>query len=151
MLAAPGANGVGEPPPEPGMFSPTFFITMIIIIVAFYLLIQRPQKRQQEERARALSGLKRGDKVVSAGGIHGVVARANKQKNTTFVTVARNVEMEFNTPSLTVIRDEAQGGTPKVPPPEPEPEEPEAQEAAEAEETDRKPGRSKPKGKKAKA
>lgn len=93
------------PPPEPdrpSAFGFEFFIVMIIMIVAFIFLIQRPQAKEREARAKAVEGMKKGDKIISIGGIHGVVTKINKDKDTVQVEVAKGVEMEFNKGAITV-------------------------------------------------
>lgn len=54
-------------------FDPSFFFMMGAIFLIFYFLVIRPQQRQQKEREAAVKGLVRGDRVVTGGGIHGVV------------------------------------------------------------------------------
>lgn len=88
-------------PEQPSPFSPGFFVVMIIIIFGFYFLIQRPQRQAEAQRAQEREGMKKGDPVVSIGGIHGKVVRTNKNKGTVTVEVAKSsdgksVEMEFN-------------------------------------------------------
>jgi preprotein translocase subunit YajC len=90
------------PPQKPGAFGYEFFIVIIIFMVAYYFLIQRPQKRQEEDKKKAIDSLKKGDKVVSIGGIHGQVAKVNKEKETVTVTVAKGVEIEFNRSAIIV-------------------------------------------------
>ncbi|MDR1470625.1 MAG: preprotein translocase subunit YajC [Spirochaetaceae bacterium] len=46
----------------------------VIIIAIFYFLIIRPQNKKQKETQRMLGALKKGDKVVTIGGIHGTIA-----------------------------------------------------------------------------
>lgn len=96
-----------EEPTKPSAFDPSFFIVIIIFILAFIFLIDRPQKRRQAELAKKVEGLKKGDKVVSAGGIHGVIARVNKEKNTVHVTVAKGVDLEFNRGSVSPAKEES--------------------------------------------
>lgn len=48
-------------------------IFLILIFGMFYFLIMRPQRRRQREQQQLMSQLKRGDKVVTAGGIYGVI------------------------------------------------------------------------------
>jgi preprotein translocase subunit YajC len=45
----------------------------ILIFLIFYFLLIRPQQRQQKEREAMLKALERGDEVVTAGGVHGVI------------------------------------------------------------------------------
>lgn len=45
----------------------------VLIFLIFYFLLIRPQQRQQKEREQMLRSLERGDEVVTAGGVHGVI------------------------------------------------------------------------------
>jgi len=89
LMAAPqagdGAQGGGS------------FITSIIpfaaIILIFYFLIIRPQNKKRKETEKMLSALKKGDKIVTIGGIHGTVQRVNE--STVLVKVDDNVKIEF--------------------------------------------------------
>jgi preprotein translocase subunit YajC len=83
-------------PEQASPFGPPFFIAIIIFIAAFYFLIQRPQGKAEAEKKKALEGMKKGDKVVSIGGIHGVVSKVNKDANTITVTIAKGVDVDFN-------------------------------------------------------
>jgi preprotein translocase subunit YajC len=53
------------------------FIPLIVILIVFfgmfYFLMLRPQRRRQQEHSELVSGLKRGDRVLTAGGIYGEV------------------------------------------------------------------------------
>ena len=49
------------------------FIPLILIFVVFYFLLIRPQQKKEKNRKAMLSNLKKGDKVVSSGGLQGVV------------------------------------------------------------------------------
>lgn len=51
----------------------TTFITFGLIILIFYFLMIRPQKKRDKETKAMLDAMKKGDKVVSIGGIHGTV------------------------------------------------------------------------------
>ena len=46
---------------------------LLLIFVVMWLFMIRPQRKQQKEQEKFRSGLKKGDKVVTIGGIHGVV------------------------------------------------------------------------------
>jgi preprotein translocase subunit YajC len=48
-------------------------VPFLLIIVVFYFLILRPQQKRAKDRAKLLEGVKKGDKVITAGGVHGVV------------------------------------------------------------------------------
>ncbi len=112
--AAP-TGGPPVPPQKASGFDPSFFVIILVFVLAFMFLIQRPEKRRQEERLKALEGLKKGDKVVSSGGIHGVISTANKAKSTVMVKVAQGVEIEFSRSVLTLaVEEEKKDGDQKA-------------------------------------
>ena len=51
----------------------SMFIPMIAIFLIMYFLLIRPQQRRQKEHERVLAGIEKGDRVVTSGGLHGVV------------------------------------------------------------------------------
>lgn len=76
-------------------------VPFLLIIVIFYFLILRPQQRKQKERAKLLESIKKGDKVITAGGIHGTVEGLDDK--TLLVKVADNVKMKFERSAVTTI------------------------------------------------
>ncbi len=56
--------------------------------------MSRSQKKQREERQKLLDSVRTGDKVVTGGGIHGIVA--NVKDKTLIVKIADNVKIEVN-------------------------------------------------------
>ena len=48
-------------------------LPFILIILVFYFLILRPQQKRQKDKQKMLQSVKKGDKVITAGGIHGQV------------------------------------------------------------------------------
>ena len=62
--------GDGEPT---GGFDWTIIIFLVLIFGIFYFLLIRPQRKRQKEHQQLVEELKRGDNVVTAGGIYGVV------------------------------------------------------------------------------
>ncbi|MFH0847288.1 MAG: preprotein translocase subunit YajC [Chloroflexota bacterium] len=63
----------------PGGFDWTFLVTMLVVFAALYFLTIRPQRRRQKELVRMQGDLKRGDKVITAGGIYGVVDSTSEE------------------------------------------------------------------------
>ena len=51
------------------------FLPLILIFAVFYFLLIRPQQRKVKQHKEMLSNLKRGDKIITSGGIIGVVDR----------------------------------------------------------------------------
>lgn len=52
------------------------FMPLILMFVIFYFLLIRPQQKKQKEHKQMLENLTRGDRVVTAGGLHGRVVEA---------------------------------------------------------------------------
>src|SRR5688500_8422200 len=58
------------------------FAQIMIFLVIAYFLIFRPQRREQERHQQRLTALKKGDEVVTAGGIIGTVVHADEDRLT---------------------------------------------------------------------
>ncbi len=71
----------------------TTLITFGMIILIFYFLIIRPQKKKDKETQAMLDAVKKGDKIVTIGGIHGTVVTV--KETTVVVKVDDNARIEF--------------------------------------------------------
>jgi len=93
--------------PQGGSPTDSLISTLImfaLIIGIFYFMILRPQQKRQKERQKMLESVKKGDKVVTAGGLHGTVAGIDEK--TLLLQVADNVKMKFDRSAVnTVIRE----------------------------------------------
>jgi preprotein translocase subunit YajC len=70
------------------------FLPFVAIIAIFYFLIIRPQNKKQKETQKMLSELKKGDKIVTIGGIHGTIQTVKDK--TVIVRVDENTKLEFS-------------------------------------------------------
>jgi len=70
------------------------FIPLILIFVIFYFFLIRPQQKKVKEHKAMIENLKRGDKVVTSGGITGRVERLIDNE-TVEVEIAENVKVEI--------------------------------------------------------
>jgi preprotein translocase subunit YajC len=77
------------------------FIPMICIGVIFYFLLIRPQGQKQKQQQAMISSVKTGDKIITAGGMHGLVA--NVKDTTVLVKVADNVKIEVDKSAIAVV------------------------------------------------
>jgi preprotein translocase subunit YajC len=77
---------------------------LVMIVVIFYFVIYRPQKQQREKHKTMLSDLKKGDKVVTTGGIWGTVT--NLGKETVTLQVAENAKIKVVRDHIARIRGE---------------------------------------------
>lgn len=50
------------------------FLPLILIVVVFYFFMIRPQMKKQKEAKKFMESIKKGDKIVTIGGIHGKIA-----------------------------------------------------------------------------
>ena len=69
------------------------FLPLILIFVVFYFLLIRPQQRKVKQHKEMLSNLKRGDKIVTSGGIIGTINKVADNRELT-LEVADNVEIK---------------------------------------------------------
>ena len=64
-----------------------------VFLVIFYLFIIMPRKKQEKKHDSVLESLKRGDKIVTIGGIRGEISKV--KEDTIMVKVADNTDIEF--------------------------------------------------------
>ncbi len=70
------------------------FLPILIVGVLFYFMIIRPQQKQQKERKAMLDALKKGDRIVTVGGIYGEIAALKEDYVT--LKVADKVEIKVS-------------------------------------------------------
>ena len=85
--APPGAAGGSG-----AMMTQIVFFAAIFAI--FYFLLIRPQQKQKRDREQMLTALKKGDRIVTTGGLHGTVT--GMSDHTVTVRVADQVKLEFD-------------------------------------------------------
>jgi len=87
----------------------SFFVMMGMIFLIFYVLVMRPQQRQQKDREAAIKAATKGDRVVTNGGLHGIVSEVSDE--TLKIEVARvkggaKVEVEVSRSGISsVLKD----------------------------------------------
>lgn len=91
--AQPGAR------PQGSLF--TAMLPFILVFVIFYFLLIRPQRTKQKRHQEMVEQLKPGDKVITAGGIHGTVMGV--QKDRIELKIASNVKIDISKNSIAVI------------------------------------------------
>lgn len=87
-----------------------FLVPMVLMIVVFYFLLIRPQQKRAKEHRQMIGNLRRGDRVVTAGGIVGKVSRAPEDAEVE-VEIAEGVKVK-------VVRDTISQVVTKSAPPE---------------------------------
>jgi preprotein translocase subunit YajC len=104
LLLLSDAAASGAPAPSPiAQFAPLIFIGVI-----FYFLLIRPQQKQRKEQQKLIEALKTGDKVVTAAGIHGLIA--NVKEKTVLLKVADNVKIEIDKAAVATVLERSNEG-----------------------------------------
>lgn len=74
----------------------TMAVTFGLVIVIFYFMIIRPQNKRQKETERMLNELKKGDKIITIGGLRGEVQDVKEETIVIKVDADSNTKLEFN-------------------------------------------------------
>ena len=82
----------------------TTIVPFVLIIVIFYFFLIRPQNKKQKETQKMIDALKKGDKVVTIGGIHGVIS-STKEK-TVVVKIDDNTKVEFTRSAIASVQSD---------------------------------------------
>ncbi len=80
----------------------TFFalLPFILIFLIIWFLMIRPQSKKQKELQKMIASLKKGDKVVTVGGIYGTIVGIKEKDNTLILKVDDNVKLEIARSSI---------------------------------------------------
>lgn len=86
------------------------WIMLILIFAIMWLFMIRPQRKQQKEMEQFRNALKKGDKVITAGGIYGTIAEVKEGERTVLLRVDGDVKLRVDKSSLQ--KDPAAAPTP---------------------------------------
>lgn len=82
-------------------------LPLFLIFIVFYFLIFRPQQIRQREHQKLVNSLEKGDKVITSGGIHGMVV--GLKEKTVYLKIADNVKIEINRASISSVEKSSRG------------------------------------------
>jgi len=80
----------------------TSLVPLILIFVIFYFLLIRPQQKRAKEHKSMIDNLKKGDKIITSGGIYGVIEAVGT--NTITIKVAENTKVKIGKAYVAVLR-----------------------------------------------
>ncbi|GAN79015.1 preprotein translocase subunit YajC [Acidocella aminolytica] len=103
ISAAYAQTAAGAASGSAGMAAIVQYAPLVLIVVVFYFLLIRPQQKQQKQLKARLSALKRGDKVVTAGGIVGLVKKTTDDSNEIDVEIAPNVTVSVVRSTISTV------------------------------------------------
>ncbi|MBD03058.1 MAG: preprotein translocase subunit YajC [Gemmatimonadetes bacterium] len=78
-------------------------LPFVLMFVVLWLLILRPQIKKQKAQQKMVDELKKGDKIVTSGGIHGVIT--NLKDDVINVKVAENLKIDVSRAAVSRVKD----------------------------------------------
>lgn len=88
-------------------------LPLVLIFVVFYFLLIRPQQQKMKNHRAMVAAVKRGDKVLTAGGIYGSVIKIDETDDVAVVEIAKDVRVRVARPTISdVITRTAQTAKP---------------------------------------
>ncbi len=86
----------------------TSLIPFALIFVIFYFLLIAPQRKQQKELESMLAALKKGDRVVTTGGLHGTIVDFKEAERAVVIEIAQNVRVTVSRSAIASVKREGQ-------------------------------------------
>ena len=77
----------------PGAFDFVSLMPLILIFVVFYFLLIRPQQKKMKQHREMIASLKRGDKILTSGGIIGTIVKVEEEEGVLLVEIAKDVRV----------------------------------------------------------
>lgn len=108
------ADDVAEKAPEGaggGLGAFASFVPLIIIVVLFYFMILGPQRRQQREHDTMVDNLKKGDEILTRGGIFGKVVSVKADGKLVIQSEEARLKVHKNAVAQVITGGEAQEET----------------------------------------
>ena len=84
-------------------------LPFVLMFGVLYFLILRPQIKKQKTQQKMIEDLKKGDEIVTSGGIHGVIT--NLKDDTLSVKIAENVKVEITRSAVSRVKEGGGGST----------------------------------------
>ena len=78
---------------------------IILVMIIFYFLLIRPQQKRAKQHKAMLAELKRGDKIVTNGGLTGTIIKAVDDSETIEVEIAKDVKVNVVRTMIADVRD----------------------------------------------
>jgi preprotein translocase subunit YajC len=80
-----------------------FLPLMIIMFAVMYFLIIRPQKQKEKKRQGMIANVRKQDRIVTAGGVHGVVVSVKENEVIVRIDDAKDVKIKIDKSAITSI------------------------------------------------
>ncbi len=79
-------------------------LPIIFVMVIFYFLLIRPQQKRAKQHKEMLAAIRRGDKIITSGGLTGTVVKVTDDSDTVDVEIAKDVKVQVVRAMIADIR-----------------------------------------------
>jgi preprotein translocase subunit YajC len=93
--------------PQPDLFTALFSSPLLLfamLFMVFYFIVMRPHKREQAQRKAMLAGVKKNDRVLTIGGIYGVVTNVQREADEVTIKVDESTNTKLRVTLSSVAR-----------------------------------------------
>ena len=91
----------GPPPEGGGGGIASLFLPFLLVFIVFYFFIIRPQKKREDTRKTMIEAVKKGDRIVTIGGVHGTVTKVDE--TSVLAQVDENVKLRFDKAAIASV------------------------------------------------
>ena len=91
------------------------FIPILLIVVVFYFFLIRPQSKRAKERKAMIDAVRRGDRIVTHGGLIGTIAKAMPDSRELEVDIADNVRVKITREGVADVLSKTEPVAPATP------------------------------------
>ena len=105
MLISPAYAQAGG---APGGFDLISLMPLVLIFVVFYFLLIRPQQKKMKTHREMIGAIKRGDKVLTAGGILGSVVKVEESEDVLLVEIAKDIRVRVARSTISDVLNKPQ-------------------------------------------
>lgn len=105
MFGVTEAFALGQQPGDGGGNPLLNMAPFILMFVIMYFLLIRPQYKKQKEQKSMIEALKKGDRIVTNGGIHGTIVGVKEKDGILVIQVAKQVRIEISRGSVSKVAE----------------------------------------------
>ena len=80
-------------------------LPFLLIFLIFYMLLIRPQIKQQKKKRSMVKALKKGDNVITVGGLHGTIEGVKEKEDIIILKIADNIKVNVSRNSVAVAKE----------------------------------------------
>lgn len=80
-------------------------LPFLLIFLIFYMLLIRPQIKQQKKKQSMIKALKKGDNVITVGGLHGIIEGVKESEDIIILKIADNTKVKVSRSSVAIAKE----------------------------------------------